>query len=79
MGMENKISGMLEDLLQVEPGALGANTELASLPNWDSLSALQLLMGIESVFPVKISPDVFFECASVEEICAYIRRLNGSL
>lgn len=52
---ETELLAVAAEALQVEVGALSAQTSRGSLPQWDSLGHVMLLLAVEGHFQVKFS------------------------
>lgn len=75
--IQNFLADTLVSIVRIERAAITIDRELAELPNWDSLAALQLLMHVENNFTVKIAPVRFFECTSIVEMASYLVSISG--
>ena len=62
------------EVLGVTPGGLSFETTYASIPEWDSMAQLRLVMEAQSRFGVEIP---FAEVAEVRSLWEFYRRLNG--
>lgn len=51
------------------------NLELNSIPQWDSMGNLNLLMNIESNFGIRFSSDELSETKSIKEILKILNKL----
>jgi len=60
--------------LPVEQVTLATSHE--TLPDWDSLNVLNVLMAVESEFGVTVAPEEAAEFVSVERIVAVLRSKN---
>lgn len=70
MTTEEKLQ-LIERVLQVEPDTLTEDTALDSIPQWDSLSILNLQIELTAIRP-DLSFDNLRECRTVGEICGVI-------
>ena len=53
---EEKLKEIVADVLEVEPGAIGADFSMDSAEQWDSLRHLTLVLAIEDGFGIAV-PD----------------------
>jgi len=60
---------LIEQVLQVEQFTLSVDTLLEDVPQWDSLSILNLQIELTAIEP-SVSFDNLHECMTVGEICA---------
>jgi acyl carrier protein len=70
---ENQISLLIAETLGLEPEAVGAEATMDTLPAWDSLQHLGVVMAIESRYGCRLSPEEVSELTSVARIAAYLR------
>jgi len=64
---EKKIK-LLEDVFEVEEGALNPNLDLDSMDNWDSMTKLALIVMIEEEYGKILSSDKIRAFCSVGDI-----------
>ena len=62
---------MIERVLQVEPDTLTEGTALDTIPQWDSLSILNLQIELTAIRS-DLSFDNLHECGTVGEICGLV-------
>jgi acyl carrier protein len=60
---------LIERVLFVEPNTLMPETQLSDVPQWDSLSMLNMQIEL-TVFKPELSFDELRECKTVGDICA---------
>ena len=52
---EDTLKQVMADVLGVEAGAIGENTSVDTLPAWDSLNHMKLVLALESEFDIAFS------------------------
>lgn len=57
-----------EELLEVDPGEIGMDTELSHLSSWDSLTAVGFLAMANSLHNVVIAPSSLVSCITVRDL-----------
>lgn len=70
IALEEKLQ-LIEQVLCIEPNTLSENTLLEHVPQWDSLSILNLQIELTALCP-DISFDDLRLCKTVGEICGMI-------
>lgn len=71
MTNEEKIA-MLEDILELENGTLGAETELASVDEYDSMAKLSLIVLMDDEFNKKLTGEKIREFKTVQDILDFM-------
>jgi acyl carrier protein len=72
-GMDRRFRHVIEAVLAVDGGALKDSDSPRSIPQWDSVTHLQLLLALESEFGVQFTPE---EMAKLSTIGLIRERLN---
>lgn len=70
------VVGRLEDVMGLPAGRLSPDIALSSLPQWDSLAALQMLMQLEALVEAPLDPATLFQCetpARMADLVADVR------
>ena len=62
---------LIESVLQLSPNTLTEDTKLSSLPAWDSLTILSLLVELTALKP-GVQFDNLYICETVGDICKMI-------
>ncbi len=75
MPLENRLRAVFAAVFGVAPDAVSAATSPASLPQWDSVSHIQLFLAVEAEFGTEFDPD---EIAGLATFDAIRRRLAGT-
>lgn len=75
--MDPRLSQVLTDVLGVDVGMLKDVDSPASIPQWDSVRHLQLLMALEVEFGMQFSPDEMAQLNTIGLIRDRIARLGA--
>lgn len=71
MTLQEKIH-FLEEVMDVEEGTLEADTELADIEEWDSLSALSLTVEMKQRYGMELTSKILQNFKTVKDVCSYI-------
>lgn len=71
MTLEEKIE-MLEEIMDLEAGDLELEQELSEIEEWDSLSALSLIVEMKKRFRMELTTEIINTFKIVKDICDYI-------
>ena len=71
MTKEEKIA-LLEDMLELESGALTAETELTSIDEYDSMAKLSLIVLMDDEFGKKLTGEQISAFKTVQDILDFI-------
>ena len=66
--ISEKLRTIMSDVLGVEPDAISEQSTNESIPNWDSVHAISLLLSIEEEFQVTFSDSEATKMSSFAEI-----------
>lgn len=66
----------IENLLEMADGVLTRETELDTLSNWDSMTALSFILLLEEEYNVFLSTDKILECKTVGDLLGFMET-NG--
>jgi acyl carrier protein len=72
MDIPNEICRIVAARLETPDEMVGLETDLRSLPNFDSIHALQIVLDVEQFFDIEIEDEVTFEVQTVREFAARI-------
>ena len=73
MAEEREFLEFAADVFGVAPGSLSFETTLGSIPEWDSMAHLRLVMAVQSKYGVEIP---FAEVTNVTSLWEFYRRVN---
>ena len=71
--MRDRLKELLADVFGVSPAEIGDDASPETIPQWDSLHHLEVMMGLEMEFGVKISTEDVPALLSLEAIEEYLR------
>lgn len=71
MELKEKMT-LIEEVLDVEEGSLTPETSLSEVEEWDSISALSLIVMLDDNFDKTISGAQIQELETVKDILAYM-------
>ena len=71
MKQEEKIA-LLEDMLELESGALAPETELSSIDEYDSMAKLSLIVLMDDEFSKKLTGEQIREFKTVQDILNFM-------
>ncbi len=74
--MEEKIRQTMASVFMCEPTQINENTSQDTLPEWDSLRHMNLIVALEEDFGITFTEDEMVEMLSYKLICDAIRRKN---
>lgn len=64
----------MEELLEVDVGALTSQTELASIEQWDSLAFVSFLAMADSKYGIKVAPSELRQCKTVGDLMKLVHK-----
>lgn len=71
MTNEEKIA-LLEDMLELESGALAPETELSSIEEYDSMAKLSLIVLMDDEFSKKLTGEQIREFVTVKDVLDFM-------
>lgn len=71
---EREKIAMLEEMMELDEGALQANTLLADVEEYDSMAKLSLIVLMEDEFDVKLNGSMIKDLNSVGDILALMNK-----
>jgi acyl carrier protein len=78
---ENKLTEMLEEILEVPRETIDEDAELRQFPDWDSLKHVRLVVGLQTAYGVELDRDEIAQLTSLSRIRRVLqqrRQCNGS-
>ena len=63
--MDRRFRDVIEAVLAVDGGAITDTDSPRSIPQWDSVAHLQLLLALEAEFGVQFSPDEMAQLSTI--------------
>lgn len=76
MTTDGAIRKVLREVFDVDPAVIARATQLEDIPDWDSVSHVQLMLSVESTFGVTFTPQ---EIASVRTIADLVNLVDQRL
>ena len=70
--MENKLLNLAADILNVKVDSITLSTSRSMLEEWDSLAHIQLIIGVESSFNIKIPIEEINDIQTIDDFLKYI-------
>ena len=71
-GILTTVRRIVGDVLQVPPDAVTAASSRDTLPGWDSIAQVNLVLALEQHFDVQFLPDEMMEMLSVEIVAMLV-------
>ena len=72
MNIEEKVKEIIAQVLEVEVSEINNDTAIGDIPEWDSLSHIQIVSSIEKEFGFNFTPDVMMDLEDVSDIVAAV-------
>ena len=77
MTVPDQVVEIVASILRVPPASIDASTSPDTLPVWDSLRHLQIVLALEEAFGLQLSADEIEAMHSVRVIAAIIQERAG--
>ena len=72
MNIEEKVKEIIAKVLEVPADQINEDTAIGDIPEWDSLSHIQIISAIEKEFGFHFTPDVMMDLEDVSDISAAV-------
>jgi len=72
-----QVRALLSEALQVPEDQITPDLAFGDIPQWDSMGHMEVLMSLENLFGVEISPDTITDLVSLPIIYNYLQ-VNGN-
>ena len=72
MNIEEKVKEIIAKVLEVKVEDINKDTAIGDIPEWDSLSHIQIISAIEKEFGFNFTPDVMMDLEDVSDIVAAV-------
>lgn len=66
--MQEKIIGLIEDILDLQPGTITIDSKIDEIDGWDSLAHVLIIGGLESELGISVPLEEAIEISSVKEL-----------
>ncbi len=73
---EDKLLRVIQEGLGLASVRLGDDSDMTTVPNWDSLAHIKLVLHLEAVFGVRFLPDEIQDLTSVRKIRNKLQELK---
>ena len=73
MNVEEKVKEIIAIVLKVDVEQINDDTAIGDIPEWDSLSHIQIVSAIEKEFGFSFTPDVMMDLEDVSDIIAAVK------
>lgn len=70
--VETKVKEIIATILKVSVEDIAEDTAIGDIPEWDSLSQIQIISTIEKEFGFNFTPDVMMDLEDVSDIVAAV-------
>lgn len=74
---DEKVIEVVAKALDVEASRISVDSEIGSLPEWDSLGHLTIVRSLQEEFGIELSIDDVIECESVRDFVETISEVSG--
>lgn len=75
--VDGQLCGVIAEALGLTAGAITAEATTKSVPAWDSLGHLKVILAVEAAYKVKFSTTEIRELVSVERLHQELERRNA--
>jgi acyl carrier protein len=72
--MYDQLKSILADTFGCTPDEIPDDADLTTVPRWDSLHHLELMLALEAEFDIKIPTEAIIELVSLQKIEDYVRK-----
>ncbi len=70
--VEKRVKEIIAEILKVDVEQINDDTAIGDIPEWDSLSQIQIISSIEKEFGFNFTPDVMMDLEDVSDIVAAV-------
>lgn len=70
--VEKRVKEIIASILKVDGSQIEEDTAIGDLPEWDSLSHIQIISAIEKEYGFHFTPDVMMDLEDVSDIVAAV-------
>lgn len=70
--LRQRVVGVLADVFEVNPAALGSESSPATVESWDSLRHLNMVIALEQEFGFVFAAEEIEQAVSVEAVCRLV-------
>ena len=76
MTIEDKLKRLLAKKLRIEPNTIDSNIKLNSVPDWDSLAHINIIIELNTEFGLEINPENVQNLTSFDKILVALENNN---
>lgn len=73
MKLENKILDIINSNLKIKEKITNINTQINTIPEWDSLGNVRIIMELENIFNISIQFSEIDELKTIEDIIKLVK------
>ncbi len=74
---EEEILDYIARFINVNKENINHHTKINDFNNWDSIAHVNIILGLEKKYKVKIAADKYFELKSIKKIIEFLRENNS--
>jgi acyl carrier protein len=74
--LDKRLEKVIRSVFPIEGDAIDENWTSDHIPDWDSVGHLNLIMGIEKEFNIKIEIEEMFEIEKLSDITKILKKKN---
>lgn len=75
--LASRVTRLLADVFEVDPGALRADSSPDSVESWDSLRHLNMVIALEQEFGIQFAAEEIERAMSVDAVCHLVAEKSG--
>ena len=75
--MTDKLDQLIADTLKIAPEEVSDDLAYGSLPEWDSLAHVSLMLQLEAEYDIEIDEDTMVELTSIAAIRDYVQGVTA--
>jgi len=72
MTLETRVQQLVATTLKLSLDRVGASADTDSLPAWDSVGQVNVIMALEQTFDIYVEPEEFARLNSIQAIVEYL-------
>ncbi|KKP36912.1 acyl carrier protein [Candidatus Peregrinibacteria bacterium RIFOXYC2_FULL_33_13] len=72
--MQQKLINLMSEIFDLPEAEITVEASMSTIDNWDSLSHLQLIAGIEENFNIQIDTEEVLQMTTVENILEILKK-----
>ena len=72
--MKQTVKKIMAEIFQLPEDQINTNSTIESVDNWDSLSQLTLIAGLEKEFNIKLSPEEMMRMTGFNKVIEILKK-----